>query len=178
MKLQIITQTTGRSGRVMQQKKLVQGDWIRVGRAASSEIHLADPRVALNQGLIMDRGGIVYTEGEAGIVNPGSTTRKAVKSVRLKAGASIEVGPYKFTALEPPAGFDGAITIELVRPLEAATTGDIRSRAEKLSLASLHLPKFFEGIVAFEEFLFIEKHYAFIKLSVKLIFCFINHSES
>ena len=106
MKLQVITQTTGRSGRVMQQKKLVQGDWIRVGRAASSEIHLADPRVALNQGLIMDRGGIVYTEGEAGIVNPGSTTRKAVKSVRLKAGASIEVGPYKFTALEPPAGFE------------------------------------------------------------------------
>ncbi|QJR10918.1 hypothetical protein DSM104443_01988 [Usitatibacter rugosus] len=141
MKLQVITQTTGRSGRVMQQKRLVQGDWIRVGRAASSEIHLADPRVALNQGLIMDRGGIVYTEGEAGIVNPGSTTRKAVKSVRLKAGASIEVGPYKFTALEPPAGYDGAITIELVRPLEAATTGDIRSRATKLSLSSLRLPK-------------------------------------
>jgi predicted CXXCH cytochrome family protein len=125
----------------MQQKRLVQGDWIRVGRAASCEIHLADPRVALNQGLIMDRGGIVYSEGEAGLVNPGSTTRKAVKSVRLKPGSSIDVGPYKFTAIEPPPGYDGAITIELVRPLEAATAGDIRARATKLSLASLRIPK-------------------------------------
>ena len=141
MKLQIITQTTGRSGRVMQQKRLVQGDWIRVGRSASSEIHLPDPRVALNQGLIMDRGGIVYTEGEAGIVNPASTTRKAVKSVRIKPGTSIDVGPYKFTAIEPPPGYDGAITIELVRPLEEVTTGDIRTRATKLSIASLKLPK-------------------------------------
>lgn len=141
MKLQVITQARGRSGRVMQQKRMVQGDWIRVGRAASSEIHLADPRVALNQGLIMDRGGVVYTEGEAGIVSPQSTTRRAVRSVRLKPGSSIEVGPYKFTAIEAPPGYDGAITIELVRPLEEVASGDIRERATRLSLASLRIPK-------------------------------------
>ncbi len=141
MKLQIITQARGRSGRVMQQKRLVQGDWIRVGRAASCEIHLPDPRVALNQGLIMERGGIVYSEGEAGMVSPGSTTRKAVRSVRVKPGSSIDVGPYKFTAIEPPPGYDGAITIELVRPLEEVTSGDIRTRAAKLSLAALRTPQ-------------------------------------
>lgn len=141
MKIQIITQARGRSGRVMQQKRMVQGDWIRVGRAASCEIHLADPRVALNQGLITDRGGMVYSEGEAGIVSPASTTRKAVKSVRLKPGTSIDVGPYKFTAIAPPPGYDGAITVELVRPLEEQVSGDIRERATKLSLKSLRLPK-------------------------------------
>jgi predicted CXXCH cytochrome family protein len=142
VKIQIITQARGRSGRVMQQKRVVEGDWIRVGRSASSELHLPDPRVALNQGLFMDRGGLVYSEGETGIVNPGSTTRKAVKSIRMAPGTSIDVGPYKFTSIEPPAGFDGAITIEMVRPLEeAGGGGDLRSRATHLTLASLKVPK-------------------------------------
>jgi predicted CXXCH cytochrome family protein len=111
-----------------------------VGRAASSEIHLPDQRVALNQGLISYRNGVVYSEGDAAIVNPGATTRKAVRSTRLKAGATINVGPYRFTGLAAPEGFDGAISIELVKPLAEAASG-IATRAGRLTLASLRLPK-------------------------------------
>jgi predicted CXXCH cytochrome family protein len=138
VKLLVITQSRNRAGRTVQVKKEVNADWIRVGRAASSEVLLADPRVALNQGLILDRDGPVYTEGEMG--NLTSTTKKAVRSVRLKPGTSVDVGPYKITALDTPEGFSGAITVELVRPQEDVAP-EFMARANKLTLRSLHLPK-------------------------------------
>ncbi len=140
MKLLVITQSRGRSGRLMQQRREVTADWIRVGRAASSEILLADPRIALNQGLLIDRGGLVYTEGESGVVGASSTTRKAVSSVRMSPGVAMDVGPYRFTSIAPPAGFDAALTVEMLRPLEGAPEG-IRERARQLTLASLGIPK-------------------------------------
>ncbi|QJR15017.1 cytochrome c3 family protein [Usitatibacter palustris] len=141
MKVLIITRTQGRTGRMMEHKREVEGDWIRVGRAASSEIFLPDPRVALFQGLIGYRKGLIYSEGESGIVGSSSTTQKSVMSVRLAPGVSIDAGPYKITSLEPPEGFDGALAVELVRPAEVVPEGDIRDRSSRRSLASLGLPK-------------------------------------
>lgn len=140
MRIQVITQTRGRSGRAMQQKREVTGDWIRVGRAASSEIHLPDPRIALNQGLILNRDGLVYSEGESGNFSQTATALKSVRSLRFKPGTSIDIGPYKFTSVAPPPGFDGAVTIELMRPADAATA-EFSTRSQKLTLASLRLPK-------------------------------------
>ena len=88
MKLLVITQSRNRAGRTVQVRKDVNADWVRVGRNASSEVMLADPRIALSQGLIVDRNGPVYTEGEMGTST--STTKKAVRSVRLSPGTSIE----------------------------------------------------------------------------------------
>ncbi|HEX4944944.1 MAG TPA: hypothetical protein VFV55_11365, partial [Usitatibacteraceae bacterium] len=122
----------------MQVRKEVVADWVRVGRNASSEVLLADPRIALNQGLIVDRNGPVYTEGETGSM--ASTTRKAVRSVRLSPGSSVDVGPYRLTAIPTPAGYSGAITVELVRPPES-TAPEFIARAQRLTLASLRLPK-------------------------------------
>lgn len=138
MKLLVISQSRNRAGRTVQVKKEVNADWIRVGRAASSEVLLADPRVALNQGLIVDRDGPVYTEGEVG--NLQSTTKRAVRSVRLKPGSSVDVGPYRITTLDTPEGYSGAITVELVRPQEDVAP-EFLARANKLTLRSLHLPK-------------------------------------
>ena len=140
MRLLLVTQTRGRSGRALQAKREIRADWIRVGRAANCEIHLPDPRVALSQGLIVNRDGPVYSEGEAGVVGRSSTTRKAVKSVRLRPGTSVDVGPYRFTALETPEGFDGAIAVELVRPAPEVASG-IATRATRLTLAASGLPK-------------------------------------
>ncbi len=138
MKLLVISQSRNRAGRTVQVRKEVTADWVRVGRNASSEVLLADPRIALSQGLIVDRNGPVYTEGEMGTTT--STTRKAVRSVRLAPGVSIDVGPYKLTAIAAPAGFSGAITVELVRPTETVAT-EFLSRAGRLTLASLGIPK-------------------------------------
>jgi len=138
LKLLVITQSRNRAGRLVQVRKEVSADWVRVGRAAASEVLLADPRIALSQGLIVDRNGPVYTEGEMGTMT--STTRKAVRSVRLAPGTSIDVGPYKLTAIAAPAGFTGAITVELVRPAENAAS-EFLARAGKLTLASLGLSR-------------------------------------
>jgi len=111
---------------------------VRVGRSAASEVLLADPRIALSQGLIVDRNGPVYTEGEMGAMT--STTKRAVRAVRLSPGTSIDVGPYRITAMPAPAGYSGAITVELVRPPDE-TLPEFVARARKLTLASLGLPK-------------------------------------
>jgi predicted CXXCH cytochrome family protein len=86
------------------------------------------------------RDGLVYSEGEAAVVSHAATTRKAVRSVRLKPGATVNVGPYRFTGVEAPEGFDGAIAVELVKPLAEAASG-LATRASRLTLASLRLPK-------------------------------------
>ncbi len=139
VKLLVISQSRNRAGRTVQVRKDVSADWVRVGRNAASEVLLADPRIALNQGLIVDRNGPVYTEGEMGTST--STTRKAVRSVRLSPGTSIDVGPYRITAVPAPAGYTGAITVELVRPRRATIAPEFVARATKLTLASLGLPK-------------------------------------
>ena len=138
MRLLVISQSRNRAGRLVQVRKDVNADWVRVGRNASSEVLLADPRIALSQGLIVDRNGPVYTEGEMGTTT--STTRKAVRSVRLKPGTSIDVGPYRLAAIPAPEGYAGAITVELVRPPEEAAP-EFLARARRLTLASLGLPK-------------------------------------
>jgi len=144
LKLLVITQTRSRSGKPLQAKREVEGDWLRVGRAASSEIHLPDPRVALNQGFITLRDGVVYSEGDATLVNPGATTRKALRTTKLKPGAIVNVGPYRFTGVAPPEGFDGAISIELAKPLAEAASG-LATRARRLTLAQLWLSKRWTG---------------------------------
>jgi len=90
VKLLIVTRTPRGGGRTQQTKKTVVADWVRIGRNASCEIHLPDPRIALEQGMIVNRNGPVYIEGEAGSQD---ITRKSVRSVRLKPGEPIEIGP-------------------------------------------------------------------------------------
>ncbi len=95
----------------------MSAEWVRVGRNASCEIHLPDPRIALEQGMIVNRGGPVYIEGEAGSTD---ITRKSVRSARLKPGSPVDIGPYRLEGMAAPAGFDAAVSVQLVRPLEAA----------------------------------------------------------
>jgi predicted CXXCH cytochrome family protein len=113
---------------------VVNADWLRVGRNASCELHLPDPRVALTQGLIVDRGGLVYLEGESGSQD---ITRKSVRSVRLKPGEPVEIGPYRMQALPPPAGYDAALKLELVRPLAEAQGLGARSARKTISAVGL-----------------------------------------
>ncbi|HUL96976.1 MAG TPA: cytochrome c3 family protein [Usitatibacter sp.] len=135
MKLLVIQQGT-RGGLATQSRKTVVAEWIRVGRNASCEIHLPDPRIALEQGMIVNRDGPVYLEGEAGRED---ITRKSVRSVRLTPGAPLDIGPYRLEALPAPAGFDGAVKVDLVRPL--AETPALESRASLKTLASIGMSK-------------------------------------
>jgi len=135
--LKFLVITKGGPGRPAT-KKTVSGQILRVGRNASCEIHLPDPRIALEQGMIMFRDGLVYVEGEIG-TNTLSTTRKKVRSVRLSPGEPIDVGPYRLEGAPAPPGYDGAVQIELLRP--AGVAADLASRTSQRTLASLGLPK-------------------------------------
>jgi predicted CXXCH cytochrome family protein len=119
-------------------RKTVTADWVRVGRHASSEIFLPDPRIALAQGMLVWRDGLVYIEGEEGVVSK-ATTRKAVSSVRLNPGVTVDIGPYRLQAIPAPAGYDGAVSVERVRASEAEP--ELQARASRLTLASLGLAK-------------------------------------
>ena len=126
-----------RAGERIVARKSVTGEWLRVGRNASCEIHLPDPRVALEQGLITRPDeGFVYSEGEAG---SHSISRKAVRQVRLKPGEPIEIGPYRLELLPPTAGHDAVFQVELLWPLEVPA--DLASRTSQLTLGSLGLTK-------------------------------------
>ena len=126
----------GPGGRPTITRRTVQADWIRVGRNASAELRLADPRVALVQGMIVDRDGLLYLEGEAGSAD---ITGKRVRAVRLVPGKPIEIGPYRIEARATPPGYDGALIVEHLLPL--ATPGDLISRTSRLTLAAHGLSK-------------------------------------
>jgi predicted CXXCH cytochrome family protein len=137
LKILIVFRVPSRTGaRPTQTKKIVTADWIRVGRNASCELHLPDPRIALEQGMIVDRDGLVYLEGEGGSHN---ITRKSVRAVRLKPGDPIDVGPYRIEALPKPGGYDGAISVEMMRPAEV--TADVESRTSRTTLAAVGASK-------------------------------------
>ncbi len=136
MKLLIVSRSPGRGPRGTQTKKTVVADWVRIGRNASCEIHLPDSRIPLEQGMIVNRDGPVYIEGEGG---SHDITRKSVRSLRLRPGTVLDIGPYRLEALEAPPGYDGAVSVELARPLEAAP--DLKSRAARMSLASFGVSK-------------------------------------
>jgi predicted CXXCH cytochrome family protein len=129
-------QLVARSAQRAPVKRTVQAEWLRVGRNASCEIHLADPRVPLEHGMIVDRDGLVYLEGEGGSQN---ITRKSVRSIRLVPGEPLEVGPYHLTLQPAPPGFDASIAVELVRPLEAGEA--MSSRTGRLTLGSIGLTR-------------------------------------
>lgn len=137
MKLLVVAQGTARAGgRPAAVRKTVNAEWVRVGRNASCEIHLADPRIALEQGMIVNRDGLVYLEGEAGSQD---ISRKSVRSVRMKPGQPLDIGPYRLELLPTPEGHDAAIAVTLVRPRE--TVADLASRSARRTLASVGLSK-------------------------------------
>lgn len=128
----LITTKVGRT----QSRRTVTGQWLRVGRNTSCEVHLADPRVPLEQGMFVYRDGLVYMEGETG---SQVVTRRSVRSERMHYGEPLEIGPYRIEMTPPPPGYDAALKVELVHPLEA--TPALAARASELTLGSLGLTK-------------------------------------
>ena len=136
MKLLVVYNAARPGGRTSTTRKTVNADWVRVGRNASCEIHLPDPRIALEQGMIVNREGLVYLEGEGGTQD---ITRKSVRSLRMKAGEPIDIGPYRMELLPTPEGYDAAVSVSLTRPRESVE--DLSTRTARRTLASIGFGK-------------------------------------
>lgn len=100
---------------LMRKTQTVTAESLRFGRGTDNEISLADIRVALHAAVITLREAGLFIEraGE----EPVEINGASVPSSTLKPGDKIEIGPYEVVVVDPPQGFDAAITIELVHPL-------------------------------------------------------------
>jgi predicted CXXCH cytochrome family protein len=144
MKLQILTQSVGRSGKTIVVKKTIVADVVYVGRASGNELHLPDPRVGLDEGFISNARGLMFVQAN----DKADETVHSVRSVRLRPGEVVEVGPYNLRALPPLAGFDGCLQVELRVPLEGKT-GDFTERVGATSLRELPISKRWAAISMF-----------------------------
>jgi predicted CXXCH cytochrome family protein len=88
---------------------------VRVGRGADSEVYLPDPRVPLRAAAITVEPGGVFIEaaGPLDVRINGAPASRA----KLNVGDKLTVGPYDLEVVEPPAGKDFMVTVEMVRPL-------------------------------------------------------------
>jgi predicted CXXCH cytochrome family protein len=100
---------------VMRKSQTVTADVVRLGRGTDNEVQLPDIRVGLHAASLIRREAGLFVEraGEELMRVNGAST--AAASVR--PDDRISIGPYELVIVAPGAGFDAALTIELIHPL-------------------------------------------------------------
>lgn len=103
--------TTNAAGGLEYNDKHIEESVITIGRATDQVLHLRDRRTRLNHATIEDRDGKAHLASSvlAGVMVNGHSQR----DTRLVAGDIIEVGSNVLRVIEPPDGFDFALTFEL-----------------------------------------------------------------
>ena len=137
MKIVIVSVTRNRKGRPVRVARTIDGETLAIGRGARCEVHLPDPRVALEHATIYRAEGKIRLTavGTAKLLVDGRPDPEAT----LAPGSRVEIGPYALTVEAPPAGADLAIAIELLRPLPD-DLAEIKRRS-RMSLAATGLAK-------------------------------------
>src|SRR6185295_2764323 len=101
MDIQVTYVTVNRRGQPQRDQQRVAGPTIIIGRGTQCQIHLPDPRIALQhaQIAVSETGAMISAE-------PGriQVNGRAVEGARLAVGDEVEVGPYLLEVEAPPAG--------------------------------------------------------------------------
>ena len=90
-------------------------DTLRMGRGTANEILLSDIRIGVAEAVLQLRDGTIYLN-QVG-TNPVRVNGEATAATAVKPGDEIQIGPYKITIIDPPAGVEVAVTVEMVDPL-------------------------------------------------------------
>ena len=139
MKLLLAHITRNRQGDAVPTEQTLQADPLRIGRGADCKLHLPDPRVALHHASMgLSDDGKCFVEAAAGAVKVDG---RFERSMRLKPGQKITVGPFEIIVLPTPADFDLALSVELVEPLIDTSKADGKRAALRASLAQTWLSK-------------------------------------
>ena len=112
--------STNKRGQPQRDSQRVAGPTLNIGRGAQCQIHLPDPRVAL------EHARITVAEGGASIAaEPGRilVNGRAVDGCRLAVGDRIEAGPYVIEVEKSPTGIVLALAVTLTEPLQAGFDG-------------------------------------------------------
>src|SRR5262245_29597327 len=123
MDIQVTHVTVNRRGQPQRDQQRIPGPTVTIGRGTQCQIHLPDPRIALQP------AQITVSETEATISAPEAgrlqVNGRATDGARLAVGDSVEVGPYLLEVEAPPPGIPLAVSVRLVVPL-ASIGGDGR----------------------------------------------------
>ena len=112
MKLTVTQLTRNRQGQTVPSEQILQSDPLRIGRGADCKLHLPDPRVSLHHATMgLSDDGTGFIEAAAGSVKING---RFERSMRLRAGQKIRVGPFEMIILPTPPNVDLALSVELV----------------------------------------------------------------
>ena len=130
MQVEVTFLTRRGADAIMRKSQSVTAEVLRFGRGSDNEVQLPDIRVDLHAAVLGEReaGLVIEPAGDLplrinGASFPGGT---------VKPGDHVHLGPYEIVIVEPPQGFDAALTVELVQPL-----GDAMDRLVKESRIGL-----------------------------------------
>jgi hypothetical protein len=115
MQVEVTVLTRRGADAIMRRSHTVTAEAIRFGRGSDNEVQLSDIRLGLHAAVLTAREAGLFIEraGEEPMrVNGASTVNST-----LKIGDKIHLGPYEIAIAEPQAGFDVAVTVEMVQPL-------------------------------------------------------------
>ena len=103
--------TKNPAGGVEHHDRRVDASEITIGRSTDQVLHLKDRRARLQHAVIAPKDGAVFitTSAMAGVTVNGKSQRNA----ELKTGDVIEVGANIIRVIDPPDGFEFAISFEL-----------------------------------------------------------------
>lgn len=116
MDIQVTYISVNRRGQPQRDQQRVAGPLINVGRGSQCQIHLPDPRVALQHAQISVSDSGATIEAEPGRI---SMNGRGVGGAKLAIGDRIEAGPYLLEVESPPPGIPLALTVTLAVPLAA-----------------------------------------------------------
>ena len=114
MDIQVTYISLNRRGLQQRDQQRVAGPLINIGRGTQCQVHLPDPRVALQHAQITVAEAGVTLEAESGRIQING---RAVDGAKLALGDRIEVGPYILEVEVPPAGLPLALAVTLAVPL-------------------------------------------------------------
>jgi predicted CXXCH cytochrome family protein len=115
MQVEVTILTRRGADAIMRRSHTVTAESVRFGRGSDNEVQLSDIRLGLHAAVLSQREAGLFIEraGEEPMRVNGAS---AVNST-LKSGDKIHLGPYEVTIVDPPAGFDVAVTVEMMQPL-------------------------------------------------------------
>jgi predicted CXXCH cytochrome family protein len=115
MQVEVTFLTRRGADALMRKTQSVTAEILRFGRGSDNEVQLADIRVGLHAAALMQREGGLFLQqtGDLALRING----EAATSAAVKPQDKIALGPYEIVIVAPPAGFDVAVTVELVQPL-------------------------------------------------------------
>src|SRR5579885_2711388 len=115
MQVEVTFLTRRGADAIMRKSQTVTAEVVRFGRGSDNEVQLPDIRVGLHAAVMAEReGGLVIQQaGDLTLRINGASAASGT----VHPGDRIHLGPYELVIAEASAGFDVALTVELVQPL-------------------------------------------------------------